>query len=108
MARDYVGRDARLESFKVFGESVLALDQGDPRASDLGILATILGISREDRCRGHLDVLRGEQLREPLVDVCEQAVFADGQAWWMILEGRRLSSELTRAALERVRARRSR
>jgi hypothetical protein len=44
---DHFGRNARLESVKVFGEFALALDQRDPRPSDLGVLATILGISRD-------------------------------------------------------------
>src|ERR1039458_5077289 len=87
---DHFGRNARLEPVKVFGEFALALDHRDPRPSDLGVFATSLGISRDDRCRSRLDVLRSEELREPLVDVCEQAVFADRQAWRMILEGRRV------------------
>ena len=45
---DHFGRDARLESVKVFGEFALALDHRDPRPSDLGVFATILGISRDD------------------------------------------------------------
>jgi hypothetical protein len=77
---DHSGRNARLEPVKVLGELAFAFDQGDPRPSDLGVLATSLGIGRDDCCHGRLDVLKVEQLREPPVDVGEQAVFADGQA----------------------------
>ncbi len=45
---DHLGRNARLEPVKVFGEFALALDHRDPRPSDLGVFATILGISRDD------------------------------------------------------------
>ncbi len=102
---DHFGWDARLEPVEVFGEFPLALDQRDPRSSDLGVLATSLGIGRDDCCRGRLNVPRGEELREPLVDMNEQAVLADGQAWRMILEGRRVvGADVT--AIERVSAHR--
>ena len=97
------GRNARLEPVKVFDELALALDQRDPRSSDLGVLATTLGISRDDCGCGRLDVFRSEQLREPLVDVNEQADFADRQAWRMILVERRVvGADVT--AIERVSA----
>ena len=38
---DHFGWDARLESVKVFGEFVLALDQCVPRSGDLGVLGRV-------------------------------------------------------------------
>ena len=79
---------------QVPGDLAFTLDERGPGPADGRVLSVALGICLHNLAGGLFDLVGGEHLRRPGVDVGEEAVFAYGQAgrvavgqYWLISAG---------------------